>query len=79
MGPGSVEYSERVMQSYMCCYANSSRLGRPVTKQDIARIHNGGPNGYKKFSTISYWVKVRSYLKNQERKYTTPCNITIEG
>ena len=74
MGPGSMEYSERVMQSYMCHYANPSRLGRGVTKEDIARIHNGGPNGYKKSSTISYWDKVRSYLKYVEKQYTMPCN-----
>ena len=74
MGPGSIEYSERVMQSYMCRYANKNRLGRPVTKEDIARIHNGGPNGYKIFSTISYWVKVQSYLKYAGKQYTMPCN-----
>ena len=46
-------------------YATEERLGRPVTLEDIARIHNGGPNGYKKESTIPYWNKVKCLLKQQ--------------
>jgi len=30
--------------------------------EDIARIHNGGPNGYKKTATDQYWVKVRAEI-----------------
>ena len=58
MGPGSMEYSERVMQAYMNRYATEARLGHPATDQDIARIHNGGPNGYKRKGTSRYWRKV---------------------
>ena len=43
-------------------YANDDRLGRYATAEDIARIHNGGPNGYKKDATDSYWNKVKSKL-----------------
>jgi len=43
-------------------YAKEDRLGRPVTIEDIARIHNGGPNGYKKDATIKYWKKVEAEL-----------------
>ncbi len=28
----------------------------------MARIHNGGPNGYKKESTLAYWEKVKAVL-----------------
>jgi len=49
-------------KSYMQRYANEERLGRPVTAEDIARIHNGGPNGYKNPATIKYWRKVRDQL-----------------
>ena len=43
-------------------YATEHRLGRKVTQEDIARIHNGGPNGYKKESTEKYWSKVKKIL-----------------
>lgn len=48
--------------AYMSRYATEKRLGRPVTIEDVARIHNGGPNGYKKDATIKYWRKVRAEL-----------------
>lgn len=56
------DYSCRVVRRYMHRYANEKRLGRPVTAEDIARIHNGGPNGYKKKATIKYWEKVKKEL-----------------
>ena len=51
------------MQSYMNRYATEARLGRKPTNEDIARIHNGGPNGYKKESTLKYWKKVEKCLQ----------------
>jgi len=56
------EYADRVVRCYMKRYATPRRLGREVTMQDIARIHNGGPNGYKKQATIKYWEKVEKIL-----------------
>ena len=44
-------------------YATEKRLGRTVNMQDIARIHNGGPNGYRKDSTLGYWKKVKIQLR----------------
>ena len=61
-GHGSKAYSEEVMQSYMNRYATEARLGRTPTNEDIARIHNGGPDGYKEESTLKYWEKVKKYL-----------------
>ena len=61
-GPGSMEYSERVIQAYMDRYATERRLGHPATNEDIARIHNGGPNGYRMCSTLKYWRNVEAYL-----------------
>ena len=43
-------------------YATVERLGRKPTLEDIARIHNGGPNGWKKKSTDAYWAKVKKEL-----------------
>ena len=61
-GPGSMEYSCRVIQAYMDRYATVAQLGRTATNEDIARIHNGGPNGFRKSSTLKYWKKVQAYL-----------------
>ncbi len=41
-----------------------SHYGKGRSLEDIARIHNGGPNGYKKISTKKYWLKIKNYLDN---------------
>ena len=56
------EYAEKVVRAYWARYANERRLGRPVTDEDRARIHNGGPNGHKKKATLKYWKKVKDVL-----------------
>lgn len=61
-GPGSIEYSRKVVQAYMDRYATERRLGHKATPEDIARIHNGGPDGYKKDSTLKYWNDVKGSL-----------------
>lgn len=61
-GIGSEAYSERVMRAYMGRYATRSRLGREPTDEDIARIHNGGPNGWKNANTEAYWKKVQKEM-----------------
>ena len=33
------------------------------TLEEMARIHNGGPQGHKKESTLKYWVKVKERLE----------------
>ncbi len=43
-------------------YATHKRLGREPTIEDIVRIHNGGPNGWKKPTTIRHWNKVKNQL-----------------
>jgi len=55
-------YADRVVRNYMKRYATEKRLGREVTQEDIARIHNGGPNGHKKKATLKYWAKVKKLL-----------------
>ena len=57
------DYAERIVNAYMDRYANERRLGRTPTFEDIARIHNGGPNGHKKRATIKYWEKVLDRLR----------------
>jgi hypothetical protein len=48
-----------VMDRYLWMYAQPGRLGRPVTSADRARIWNGGPNGWRKASTVGYAERVR--------------------
>jgi len=36
--------------------------GKPLTMEVAARIHNGGPNGWKKASTDAHWKKVSSHI-----------------
>lgn len=54
--------AEQIVWAYMARYATEKRLGREPTYQDIARIHNGGPNGFKKAATDGYWLKVKKEL-----------------
>ena len=58
------DYAEKVILAYWDRYATEKRIGRPVTDEDRARIHNKGPNGYKKDSSIRYWIKVQDELRN---------------
>ena len=54
--------SYEMLKLYIGHYATEKRLGRKPTNEDMARIWNGGPNGYKKTSTIKYWNKVKKYI-----------------
>ena len=49
----------------MSHYATQSRLGRNATNEDIARIHNGGPNGWRNPNTEGYWRKVSAALNSR--------------
>jgi hypothetical protein len=63
----SYEKSRMIFNAYMHRYATPERLGRWVTPEDIARIHNGGPDGWKKESTKEYWKKVKEVLMYEEK------------
>ena len=41
------------------------REGRPATTEDIVRIWNGGPRGYRKHSTLKHYNKYLRYRKNR--------------
>jgi hypothetical protein len=54
------DYAERVIEAYMQRYAPDAwRIGDAET---IARIHNGGPRGAEKATTLGYWQRVRQRL-----------------
>ena len=51
------EYARRVVRAYL------TRYGRGKTNEEMARIHNGGPRGHKKHSTLEYWERVKREIK----------------
>ncbi len=53
--------SIEIFEKYMSIYARSRLIGRDVTAEDVARIHNGGPTGWKKVVTEVYWEKVKKH------------------
>ena len=55
-------YAEKVILAWWDRYATEKRLGRKVTDEDRARMHNRGPNGYKKDSSLGYWKKVKALI-----------------
>ncbi|HQG06785.1 MAG TPA: hypothetical protein PLX18_11665 [Anaerohalosphaeraceae bacterium] len=40
--------------------------GKPATLEILARIHNGGPDGWKKISTAAYAAKVKSIYEEKK-------------
>lgn len=60
--------SEIIIAAYMRKYATRDRLGREPTIEDLARIHNGGPNGFKRASTDAYWAKVKSTINGKGKQ-----------
>ena len=64
------DYADKVVRVYMTRHANERRLGRVVTMEDVARMHNGGPRaawakGKKKENLNAYWNKVKAELSSE--------------
>ena len=38
-------------------------VGRVATLEVLARIHNGGPNGWQKKATVNYWKRVEARMR----------------
>ena len=56
------ELSCLMAQLYLIHYSKPGYLPRRATLEDLARIWNGGPTGWKKDSTKPYWIKVRQEI-----------------
>lgn len=69
---GNLELSVWIFNRYMEIYATDTRLGRPVTDEDRARIWNGGPNGYKNRQTVAYWRDAHNYILVARANSTQP-------
>jgi len=46
-------YSEKIVRAYWKRYAPKG-----ATIEQLARIHNGGPQGHKRNATLKYWNKI---------------------
>lgn len=60
---GNRKLSVWVCAQYIDMYATQKRLRHKPTAEDMARIWNGGPNGWKRKSTRKYWRGVQRFLK----------------
>lgn len=62
--------SKEMMVIYLMRYGAiyESKTGNAVSYSVLARIHNGGPNGWRKPSTLKYWHKVKAAMDAAERK-----------
>jgi len=63
--------SQDMMLVYWRFYGDiyKATTGKTPTIEVLARIHNGGPYGYRLRSTAAYWRRVRSFLNKQGAKY----------
>ena len=59
---GNRALSIEVCQKYLKLYATERRLGRKPSLEDMARIWNGGPDGWRRETTNVYWQKVSKHL-----------------
>lgn len=57
------KFSERVMLAYWQRHCPQALRDRHY--ETLARIHNGGPDGCRKTSTLKYWRLVQSAMKSQ--------------
>lgn len=53
-------YAEKIMRAYFKRYARDAYNSGDY--EVLARIHNGGPKGHKRESTLAYWAKVKKEL-----------------
>lgn len=60
-----VNKAEWVVRQYLARYGMvyHYQTGKPVTNEVLARIHNGGPDGWKEPVTKRYWQDVKKIAK----------------
>lgn len=54
--------SREMVRIYIAFYSRHYKrtTGREATVEVMARIHNGGPSGWRKDETRSYWKKIKA-------------------
>lgn len=69
---------EKSIQMYLIYIGNYMvNKGYEVNHENIARMHNGGPNGPTYSSTEAYWTKVKTAMNNN--RYTNNINNWVSG
>ena len=58
------KFSEAVMLAYWKRHCPEALRMRDY--ETLARVHNGGPNGNRKASTLSYWRIVQGILRSEQ-------------
>lgn len=63
------EKSKEICRVYLTGYGYEyeKKTGKKATPEVLARIWNGGPNGWQKKNTLKYWQKVKRELYNNGR------------
>lgn len=56
------QYARKVVKAYITHY------GKKYGWEAMIRIHNGGPNGHKKKSTLGYLRKVKVVIEEKEKE-----------
>ena len=62
---GNRKLSILICLRYYRLYDTARVVGHRPTLEDLARMWNGGPFGFKKRCTLAYWEKVRKVLHSQ--------------
>ena len=63
------DYAKSIVDAYMTRYAKGAWTNpKTFDAEKCARIHNGGPRGYRKESTKKYWKKVQKVLDATPKK-----------
>uniref|UniRef100_A0A1I8G525 lysozyme n=2 Tax=Macrostomum lignano TaxID=282301 RepID=A0A1I8G525_9PLAT len=69
-GPNNMACSVEAVKNYLARYGQYCvGKGKVPTDEDYARIHNGGPNGCKKASTLAYWKRVQACMPRSSQWY----------
>ena len=57
--------AHQIVRLYLAHYGRvyTKVTGKPVTCEILARIHNGGPEGWRKKSTIKHWLRVERVMR----------------
>lgn len=60
-------YADMVVNRYLIYYGKHYKkvTGKEPTTEIFARIHNGGPYGWRKDSTIKYWNKIKKHMEEK--------------
>jgi len=66
--------SRRAVLLYVGYYGAlyTKQTGKPLTMEVAARIHNGGPDGWKRSATDAYWRKFQRVLNQMTEDAPAP-------